>query len=111
MPVRTNNSAPEQPVVHIDTDSTGGADTDSEKDPLLGDEGNSESESEAEAIPEKECIIAGILRHQWSWSELMFEVAWEDGDVTWQDLTSVDDCLALDEYLKKQGVEKPSDLI
>ncbi|KAF5345707.1 hypothetical protein D9758_013045 [Tetrapyrgos nigripes] len=76
MPVRTNNSAPEQPVVHIDTDSTGGADTDSEKDPLLGDEGNSESESEAEAIPEEECIIAGILRHQWSWSELMFEVAW-----------------------------------
>ncbi|KAF5347533.1 hypothetical protein D9758_014509 [Tetrapyrgos nigripes] len=62
-------------------------------------------------VPEDECIIASILGHQWSWGVLVFEVAWEDGDVTWQNLESVDDCLALDVYLQKRGVERPQDLV
>ncbi|KAF5318212.1 hypothetical protein D9758_018545 [Tetrapyrgos nigripes] len=62
-------------------------------------------------VPEDKCIIASILGHQWSWGVLVFEVAWEDGDVTWQNLESVDDCLALDVYLQRRGVERPQDLV
>ncbi|KAF5333773.1 hypothetical protein D9758_018744, partial [Tetrapyrgos nigripes] len=73
------------------------------------DEGGSDSETDSNSS--EECIINCILQHQRSWGKLMFEVSWVDGDVTWQDLQSIDKCIALDEYLKKHGVKKPKDLV
>ena len=64
-----------------------------------------ESESE-----EGETVILAILDHKWAAKRPMFLVHWEDDDETWETLTKVNDCQALDVYLATQNVSGPWDL-
>jgi hypothetical protein len=60
--------------------------------------------------PDEETGVEAIDGHQWKARTLRFHVKWIDGTDTWERLSVVNDCVALDEYLKLQGVQEPSEL-
>ena len=59
---------------------------------------------------EEEVGVVEIVDHRLREGDLSFYVFWLDGDVTWEPLTSVEDCEALDVYLMKHKVVYPWDL-
>ncbi|KAF5378694.1 hypothetical protein D9757_010747 [Collybiopsis confluens] len=63
-----------------------------------------------DTMEDKEMVINVIKGHRWAGRWLQFEVLWEDGDTTWEKLSNVEDCAALDKYLQFHGVRKPQEL-
>jgi hypothetical protein len=59
--------------------------------------------------PDQEWVVHSIKSHKWS-PGLTFKVCWELSDSTWEPLDVVKDLEALDNYLKLEGVMRPSDL-
>ena len=56
----------------------------------------------------EETGIVSINGHQWAQRrDLKFQVIWTDGDVTWEHLSTVNDCAAMDEYLTHHDVDDP----
>jgi hypothetical protein len=52
--------------------------------------------------------VASINGHRWyQRRELQFQVLWTDNDVTWEELSNVNDCAALEDYLIHLDVEDP----
>ncbi|KAJ7499988.1 hypothetical protein FB451DRAFT_1207166 [Mycena latifolia] len=52
--------------------------------------------------------IESINGHRWAGRRnLEFQVVWADGDVTWEPLSSVNDCAAMDDYLVRHDVDDP----
>lgn len=58
----------------------------------------------------EETVIIKITGHKRVGKGMRFEVLWEDGDITWEKRSNIEDCTALDEYLLQYGVADPSDL-
>ncbi|KAF7343027.1 DDE-domain-containing protein [Mycena venus] len=57
---------------------------------------------------EGETGIDSINGHHWAARRnLEFQVVWMDGDVTWEPLSSVNDCAAMDDYLTHRDVDDP----
>jgi hypothetical protein len=59
--------------------------------------------------PDQEWVVRSVEDHKWS-PGLTFRVRWELGDATWEPLNVVKDLEALDQYLKLEGVTRPSEL-
>lgn len=55
----------------------------------------------------EETVIKMIKGHKWVGKGLQFEVLWDDGDVTWEKRSNIEDCAALDEYLVFHKVADP----
>ncbi|KAE9386578.1 hypothetical protein BT96DRAFT_981685 [Gymnopus androsaceus JB14] len=55
----------------------------------------------------EETVIKMIKGHKWVGKGLQFEVLWDDGDVTWEKQSNIEDCAALDEYLVFHKVADP----
>ncbi|KAJ7766469.1 DDE superfamily endonuclease-domain-containing protein [Mycena maculata] len=69
-------------------------------DPKKSDD-NDESEQE-------ETEIGRFNGHRWeARCNLQFQVVWTDGDVTWEPLSSVNDCAAMEDYLAHRDVDDP----
>jgi hypothetical protein len=60
--------------------------------------------------PEEETGVDEIDSHKWKGRKLVFHVKWSDGDDTWEPLSQVNECIALETYLALQGVKEPTDL-
>lgn len=60
--------------------------------------------------PELEHYVDRIDDHNWIRKKLYFHVHWELGDKTWEPLEHCIDLIALEEYLKLKGVNKPEQL-
>ena len=62
---------------------------------------------------EPETVITTISGHTWSGKKgkkgrtVSFRVEWEDNTVTWEPLRKIDDCIALDVYLRHHGLTDP----
>ncbi|EJD36812.1 hypothetical protein AURDEDRAFT_38100, partial [Auricularia subglabra TFB-10046 SS5] len=54
--------------------------------------------------------VTDITRHAGRGRELLFEVTWNTGQVTWERLREVKHLAALESYLQAMGVDKPRDL-
>jgi hypothetical protein len=53
-------------------------------------------------------LVASINGHRWyQRRELQFQVLWTDNHVTWKELSNVNDCAALEDYLIHLNVEDP----
>ncbi|KAF8824656.1 hypothetical protein HHX47_DHR8000193 [Lentinula edodes] len=92
----------------FDVPITGDPGTDNAKDSQtsFGEEDNGVSK-EDEAV---ETAIRLILGHKWIGRGLKFMVEWVDDDVTWESLSNIKDCVALDDYLVHHGLAEPSKL-
>jgi hypothetical protein len=55
----------------------------------------------------EETEIVGINGHCWVRGNMEFQVMWSDDDVTWEPLSNVNDCAAMDEYLVLRDVADP----
>ncbi|CAK5265843.1 unnamed protein product [Mycena citricolor] len=106
-----------------ETDSDGDSDhesialPDSEDEPESEEEYNTEVARVLDKVEEEEeeedgeISIVCINGHRWyERKELQLMVVWEDEDVTWEPLRTVDDCTAMDEYLQRHGLEDPLEL-
>ncbi|KAJ7722234.1 hypothetical protein DFH07DRAFT_1007167 [Mycena maculata] len=52
--------------------------------------------------------VVSINGHRWAGRRnLEFQVMWTDGDVTWEPLSNVNDCAAMDDYLVRHDVDDP----
>lgn len=60
--------------------------------------------------PDIETGVEAIDAHSWDGKKLHFQVKWADGDTTWEPLSTVNDCIALDQYLALHGVDEPEQL-
>ncbi|EJD44331.1 hypothetical protein AURDEDRAFT_29644, partial [Auricularia subglabra TFB-10046 SS5] len=60
-------------------------------------------------VPE-DWFVTEITCHSGRGRELLFEVTWNTGQVTWERLRKVKHLAALESYLKAMGVDKPRDL-
>ncbi|EJD35177.1 hypothetical protein AURDEDRAFT_38722, partial [Auricularia subglabra TFB-10046 SS5] len=60
-------------------------------------------------VPE-DWFVTDITRHSGRGRELLFEVTWSTGQVTWERLREVKHLAALESYLQAMGVNKPRDL-
>ena len=62
--------------------------------------------------PEAEWVVSSIDDHAWIKSppHWEFRVQWEDGDTTWEPLSTVNKLAAMDGYLELMGVKVPSKL-
>ncbi|KAJ7802820.1 hypothetical protein B0H14DRAFT_2890821 [Mycena olivaceomarginata] len=56
---------------------------------------------------EGETEVARFNGHRWAGRNLMFQVVFMDGDVTWEPLSNVEDCAAMDSYLAHCKVTNP----
>ncbi|KAJ6631966.1 hypothetical protein B0H10DRAFT_2206374 [Mycena sp. CBHHK59/15] len=72
------------------TPSTGNADRDE----------NTESDGE-------ETQISSINGHRWYQGNVEFQVLWSDEDATWEPLSNVNDCVAMEVYLAHRDVADP----
>ncbi|KAF8194824.1 hypothetical protein K438DRAFT_1934500 [Mycena galopus ATCC 62051] len=83
-----------------------GADNDPSSNNALStvqDESDGDSES-----GEEETGIDSFNGHRWeSRRNLQFQVLWTDGDVTWEPLSNVNDCAAMENYLAHRDVDDP----
>ncbi|KAK7021006.1 hypothetical protein R3P38DRAFT_2443010, partial [Favolaschia claudopus] len=55
----------------------------------------------------EETTIASINGHRWRSRIVEFQVLWDDEDVTWEPLSVVNDCSAMDDYLTHRDVDDP----
>ncbi|KAF8172588.1 hypothetical protein K438DRAFT_1772629 [Mycena galopus ATCC 62051] len=70
---------------------------------VVQDESDGDSES-----GEEETEIDSFNGHRWeSRRILQFQVLWKDGDVTWEPLSNVNDCAAMENYLAHRDVDDP----
>ena len=58
---------------------------------------------------EGETGVEAILDHIWN-PDLFLKVKWDDGDETWEPLSTCDKLEALDRYLELHGVRRPGQL-
>nr|GAT54268.1 DDE-domain-containing protein [Mycena chlorophos] len=66
---------------------------------------------EDEELDGDETTIVSLNGHRWFQRvELQLQVLWDDGDCTWEPLSNLSECTALDEYLRRLDVEDPLDL-
>ncbi|KAJ7804397.1 hypothetical protein B0H14DRAFT_2612325 [Mycena olivaceomarginata] len=57
---------------------------------------------------EGETGIDSFNGHRWeARRNLQFQVIWTDGDVTWESLANVNDCVAMEDYLAHRDVDDP----
>ncbi|KAJ7191437.1 hypothetical protein GGX14DRAFT_407231 [Mycena pura] len=69
----------------------------------MGEECDSDDSDDGE-----ETRVLSFNGHRWvARRNLELQVMWSDGDVTWEPLSNVDDCAAMDEYLAHCDVEDP----
>ncbi|KAJ7697532.1 hypothetical protein B0H14DRAFT_3038848 [Mycena olivaceomarginata] len=54
-----------------------------------------------------ETEVACFNGHRWAGRNLMFQVVFTDGDVIWEPLSNVEDCVAMDSYLAHCKVTNP----
>ncbi|CAK5273436.1 unnamed protein product [Mycena citricolor] len=59
---------------------------------------------------EEETVVTSINGHRWIQGNLEFMVVWEDGDITWEALSNVDECEAMTIYIENRGRVDPLDL-
>ncbi|KAJ7724727.1 hypothetical protein DFH07DRAFT_783203 [Mycena maculata] len=70
---------------------------------VMQDESDDNDESEQE-----ETEIGRFNGHRWeAHRNLQAQVVWTDGDVTWEPLSSVNDCAAMEDYLVHRDVDDP----
>jgi hypothetical protein len=55
----------------------------------------------------EETGIASINGHRWRDDHVEFQVLWTDADVTWEPLSNVNDCAAMDDYLAHRDADDP----
>ncbi|KAJ4492362.1 hypothetical protein C8R41DRAFT_951438 [Lentinula lateritia] len=92
----------------FDVPITGDPGTNNTKDPQTSfEEEDNGVSKEDEAV---ETAIWLILGHKWIGRGLKFMVEWVDNDVTWESLSNIKDCVALDDYLVHHGLAEPSKL-
>ncbi|EJD42915.1 hypothetical protein AURDEDRAFT_34072, partial [Auricularia subglabra TFB-10046 SS5] len=60
--------------------------------------------------PSADWTVTEITRHSGRGRELLFEVTWNTGQVTWERLREVKHLVVLESYLQAMGVDKPRDL-
>ncbi|KAJ7876711.1 hypothetical protein B0H14DRAFT_3787481 [Mycena olivaceomarginata] len=61
-----------------------------------------------EDLAEEETGIVSFNGHRWeSRRNLEFQVVWTDGDVTWEALSNINDCAAMEEYLAHRDIDDP----
>lgn len=60
--------------------------------------------------PDEETGVEVIEGHRWKGKKLQFHVKWIDGTDSWESLSTVNDCAALDDYLALKGVREPQEL-
>ncbi|KAJ7216084.1 hypothetical protein GGX14DRAFT_562523 [Mycena pura] len=71
--------------------------------PPMQDESDDDEDLAAE-----ETGIVSFNGHRWeSRRNLEFQVVWTDGDVTWEALSNVNDCAAMEEYLAHRDIDDP----
>ncbi|KAJ7765456.1 hypothetical protein DFH07DRAFT_770164 [Mycena maculata] len=59
-------------------------------------------------LEQEETEIGRFNGHRWeARRNLQFQVVWTDGDVTWEPLSSVNDCAAMEDYLAHRDVDDP----
>ncbi|KAE9384558.1 hypothetical protein BT96DRAFT_1007956 [Gymnopus androsaceus JB14] len=51
-----------------------------------------------------------INGHRWIGKNLKFQVVWKGNDATWESFARIQDCVALDAYLKHHGLENTANL-
>ncbi|KAJ7788153.1 hypothetical protein B0H14DRAFT_2628540 [Mycena olivaceomarginata] len=57
---------------------------------------------------EGETEIDSFNGHRWeARRNLQFQVIWTDGDITWESLANVNDCVAMEDYLAHRDVDDP----
>ncbi|KAJ3870419.1 hypothetical protein F5051DRAFT_447752 [Lentinula edodes] len=89
--------------------------------PITGDPGTNNAKDSQTSFGEEdhgvskedeavETAIQLILGHKWIGRGLKFMVEWVDDDVTWESLSNIKDCVALDDYLVHHGLAEPSKL-
>ncbi|KAJ7927408.1 hypothetical protein B0H13DRAFT_1971212 [Mycena leptocephala] len=67
------------------------------------DESDDDDDSDQE-----ETEIRSFNGHRWEKRRnLEFQVVWTDGDVTWEPLSNVNDCLAMEQYLAHHDLDDP----
>ncbi|EJD33679.1 hypothetical protein AURDEDRAFT_37888, partial [Auricularia subglabra TFB-10046 SS5] len=57
-----------------------------------------------------EWFVTEITNHYGKGRDLLFEVKWNTGEVTWERIREVKHLSVFDAYLQAMGVEKPRDL-
>jgi hypothetical protein len=71
--------------------------------PAVEDESDDDDESAG-----GETEIASFNGHRWeSRRHLEFQVIWMDGDITWERLSNVNDCAAMEQYLAHHDLDDP----
>ncbi|KAF8129146.1 hypothetical protein K438DRAFT_1999969 [Mycena galopus ATCC 62051] len=55
----------------------------------------SDDDSDDDAL---ETEISSISGHRWQAGNVEFQVLWNNDDVTWEPLSNVNDCAAMDDY-------------
>ncbi|KAF7344314.1 DDE-domain-containing protein [Mycena sanguinolenta] len=82
-----------------------GAPSDEEID--IGNEIEDMDESDNEDDDAEETGIDSINGHRWRDNHIEFQVLWTDADVTWEPLSNVNDCAAMDDYLAHRDADDP----
>ncbi|CAK5283406.1 unnamed protein product [Mycena citricolor] len=69
---------------------------------------HAEDTKEDEVQDEEETGIVAVNGHRWfKRKHLQLLILWNDDDATWEPLSNVDDCTAMDEYLQRHSLEDP----
>ena len=69
---------------------------------------SSGDESDDDDKLEQETEISSFNGHRWeARRNLQFQVLWTDGDVTWEPLSNINDCAAMETYLAHRDVNDP----
>jgi hypothetical protein len=67
-----------------------------------------QDESDDDDDSDQETEIRFFNGHRWEKRRnLEFQVVWTDGDVTWEPLSNVNDCLAMEQYLAHHDLDDP----
>ncbi|KAJ7196963.1 hypothetical protein GGX14DRAFT_472371 [Mycena pura] len=91
-------------------------DEDAHGDPFVAVDGPPSAASAPPAVEDEsddesaggETEIASFNGHRWeSRRHLEFQVIWMDGDITWERLSNVNDCAAMDQYLAHHDLDDP----
>ncbi|KAJ7851432.1 hypothetical protein B0H14DRAFT_3451406 [Mycena olivaceomarginata] len=77
--------------------------TDSDAPVKMQDSDESDSDDEGA----EETGINSINGHRWRDRHIEFQVLWTDDEVTWEPLSNVNDCAAMDDYLAHRDVDDP----
>ncbi|KAE9400095.1 hypothetical protein BT96DRAFT_938973 [Gymnopus androsaceus JB14] len=75
-----------------------------------GSEEASDGSDNSDSDEEEELKIRRIIGHKCTGKELCFQVEWEDDDETWEPLSNVENCIAVDIYLAHHQLTEPLQL-